>query len=525
MKKTISRGALLSYLVPLSLVFLGLPPLIFFLGWLRPALAWPVSALFVVTCIYVTIDERRSTAVPGKGEADPFPLMALLVTVFFAFFLLIQSGVGGYGPQSGDWIKHNMFLQDLMQKPWPAVYVFEEQLYPMVYYIAYYLPAALAGKLGGWDVANEVLFAWSLFGLVLALLWFQLLAGRFGIAVLVLFTLFSGLDVPGVIVRVAAGGDWSWTWLKTAVNWWAGNWLYGSPVDFIVWVPQMALGGWILAGLSLHAFLSGRCMRVGLLYFGLSLLWSPFLSIGILAYLAVGFCMEVFRDRTFDRRAWLPNACGAIVLALFVLYFASKYFSPAPPGGTPVHGWIFVSQVGDPEGWLHVLLMMIVFWLLEFGLYVLLLWRCAGMREGRYKVILLITTVTLLVLPLYRYGEYNDLVMRVSIPALFVLGVLVCRALFDTAISRRYRLLLVILLLIGALTPLFEFWRHTEIICRERTMDFRPDERSVSNLFAVHQYYARRYGIDGFAGQYLGSPNAPFFQFLAKEEVSRKAAK
>lgn len=37
------------------------------------------------------------------------------------------------------------------------------------------------------------------------------------------------------------------------------------------------------------------------------------------------------------------------------------------------------------------------------------------------------------VMPLYRFGLFNDLAMRASIPSLFILAVFVVRALFTAA--------------------------------------------------------------------------------------------
>ena len=44
-------------------------------------------------------------------------------------------------------------------------------------------------------------------------------------------------------------------------------------------------------------------------------------------------------------------------------------------------------------------------------------------------------TTTLLVLPLFIMGRFNDLAMRASIPALFVVALLVLRALGSTRLS------------------------------------------------------------------------------------------
>lgn len=124
--------------------------------------------------------------------------------------------------------------------------------------------------------------------------------------------------------------------------------------------------------------------------------------------------------------------------------------------------------------------------------------------------------ILLLALPLYRYGHYNDLAMRASIPALFVLGILVARTLFGTSTPRRCRVVLLVLLIAGSLTPLQEFKRHAGRVVRARTIFFRPESREVKELMSLYEW-GYRSGVKSFLGQYTGSAESPFFRHLAAE--------
>ncbi len=53
------------------------------------------------------------------------------------------SGIGGIGFQHYDWNKHNAILSDLVRESWPVGYTYYGRPVALVYYIAYYLPAAL----------------------------------------------------------------------------------------------------------------------------------------------------------------------------------------------------------------------------------------------------------------------------------------------------------------------------------------------------------------------------------------------
>ena len=82
--------------------------------------------------------------------------------------------MGGYGYQTGDWAKHGILLKDLVDYPWPVFYEYYGATIGVTYYVAYYLPAAVIGKVGGLVLANQFLVLWTLLGLILAIFWFAL---------------------------------------------------------------------------------------------------------------------------------------------------------------------------------------------------------------------------------------------------------------------------------------------------------------------------------------------------------------
>jgi len=184
---------------------------------------------------------REERLVSGAGVA----MGALAVVVVVGL-----SGPGGFGVQTWDWAKHNAILKDLVEQPWPVAYATERDDVALTYYVAHYLPAALAGKLAGWQAANVVLFAWTVIGCVLAMLWLVVLSGAPVWRCLAIFVLFSGLDVVGAIA-------WSSRWSMRRwpndfhLEWWAGHWTYPGNVTLIAFAPHQATAGWLLTGLTI----------------------------------------------------------------------------------------------------------------------------------------------------------------------------------------------------------------------------------------------------------------------------------
>ena len=87
--------------------------------------------------------------------------------------------------------------------------------------------------------------------------------------------------------------------------------------------------------------------------------------------------------------------------------------------------------------------------------------------------------VFLLVLPFYKYGYFNDVVSRASIPALLCLWVLVARVLFSTTTSNAKRYFLIILILIGAATPMLEIFRHVRNIYIHKTLIQQSEYKEI----------------------------------------------
>ncbi|MCP4541324.1 MAG: hypothetical protein GY832_29690, partial [Chloroflexi bacterium] len=189
---------LLRYLIPSSLLYLALPLVIFFVGWTRWYFSLGYVALIAAGLYFCW---RETDRIVGQAWTNTEPLglklQHVLVLLLLALVLMSISGVGGYGYQDGDWLKHNAILKSLIEQPWPVTREVDGTGVSLVYYVAFYLPAALLGKLGGWSLANQALFAWAFVGLILAMLWFLVLARRAAYVALALFTFFSGLDVLG----------------------------------------------------------------------------------------------------------------------------------------------------------------------------------------------------------------------------------------------------------------------------------------------------------------------------------------
>ncbi|MEO5971490.1 MAG: hypothetical protein ABIQ95_16320 [Bdellovibrionia bacterium] len=272
-----------------TILYLSLPFVIFFLGWLKLIYGIPLTGLLLFS-IYKTYQPTMHLDLDDSQRPLIFPNKATLYSLLaIALVWTALSGTGGIGSQTFDWQKHNAILNDLIYSSWPTFYKgTANPLGPssvLIYYLSFYLPAAVAGKLFGWLAANAVSFLWCYMGIALSLVWFYRLVGKRSLWVLILFIFAGGLDVIGTFIMKG-----KWMTGAESIEWWAGTYLfqYSSNSNLITWVPQHAIGGWLATSLIVNELLTTRtCARLGLFSLG-SLFWSPFVTLGLIPIVGVG---------------------------------------------------------------------------------------------------------------------------------------------------------------------------------------------------------------------------------------------
>ncbi len=387
-------------LVTAVLAYLGLPVLL--LAVYLHTLAGAAAAVLLVAALVSAASARHS---PDRSET-PRGVISLrwgevALIVVLALVLAFLGGAVGVVDPPWDWNKHNALLHDLTTMSWPVTYegVGNSSL---VYSFGLYLPAAAAAKAAGGSVliAHAALLVWIALGyaLVLMLLSGFFPQGRRALTAAVALVVFGGADVLGSVVASGSAVPTEW--------WFPSNGVfvqYSGNVSALVWVPQHAIPSWFIGVLFVRAWPSKRWREGrGLLFaVGLSALWSPFAAIGgavLLGALLLRFAVQRVPLRW--RSLWVEVCLGLalVPVALFLSLIG---------GGQELS----TSGIG-PRGY-------VFFLAVEIGLWVVM--ACFA---GHYRSALVPVLLVLLVLPLLRIGEFNDLAMRASLPSLMALNVL-----------------------------------------------------------------------------------------------------
>jgi hypothetical protein len=391
----------------LSILYLLIPNILFVLGWFTT----PIAVLVVVGYSYLFFREYRK-----KDDAQFISGKALVVTLLVAFIWLFYSGVGGYTKQSSDWLAHNTKFYDLYKHDWP-IYFSEVGRYA-TYYFGYYLVPALLSKWAG-VLLPTLIVLWTLVGFFLSLLWLNLLLKGNLLLLLLFFFMrgtgqlvnyllhFTSLDLQRPPVFVPS---------------------VRSVFEQSTFVPNQLIPVLICCGMLVYGLINRKKNDDLFFVITLMFIWGVFPAISTLAIFGILTVHRfLFRDG-FKEQTWGDFLINFIVPAFLFLptfiYFLSS-------DGTMVKGFLFSFEPG------RVILINYLIGTLVDLLLIFILVKSLNKGSGSvpgWFVYALFSVV--LVISMFRLGEYNDLFYRGASPFIVILFVVILRGLAE-AISNK----------------------------------------------------------------------------------------
>lgn len=469
-----------------ALAYLGIPLLVFIVGWLTPWLAVLLLALLAYT-VYHTVRVPGASNDAGLG-ASRWTALAAISFLWVASAGLF-SDLGIALRLNYDWPVRLSALYDLVHGGWPVTYGPGQGgselwlRFPMLYYLV----PALVGKGAGIEAARLALAIQTALGVLLC---FGLMLGgkvapswrRVGVFVCV-WMLFSGMDLLGHLndLRyIPQQGE--------HIEWWFPVLQYSSHTTLLFWVPNHALPGW-LGALVLwrhrDAGLAVLPMALLLLLVGVS---APLPAIGLLPIALVasvqGAGLTAFRTTVaWFKAALMPATLATLPVALLLAYFYTfgQHNEARPP---------------RPEFW-WLIPLWVRFAFIEWAALATAVWLCR--RQG---ALIVACSVVLLILPLFRYGPANDLVMRGGIAALALLGLAAAEVLLVQGVPALRRGALILVLTLGAATPLLEVQRAFM-----PGYALPPSNKTFVELWGPAVHYVGELQADTWMNQVLRTPH------------------
>ncbi len=475
--------------------YLTLPFLIFIFGWFRLIFAIPAALAVLVGLFFVCRHAPRL----WTPQFDKKTLLTLAGVAAIALVWVYFSGIGGYVYQNYDHKWRNAIFELLVKERWPVI--IEDTLgyfdgpVALVYYFAFWLPAAVVGKGLGLAAGYSFLFVWALIGALLVLYFLSALQNKVSVWFVLIFVFFSGLDIVGKFF-LSNTADFIWFGTSHLENWTPG-FQYSSMTTQLFWVFNQALPAWLITLM----LLCQRDNRSMVFLYSFSLLSCSLPAIGMIPlFAAVGLknCIDGWsREETVRTN----------IIRLLRDVFTFQNLVSGGIVGITSYLFLKINTSGKAMTMIELdksLMSYLLFVFFEF----LILCFFIRLQKGE-RLVYYITVATLLAVPLFKVGSSIDFVMRASIPALTVLCTYAIGALTEHLKNKR-RLLaagLIAVILIGALTPLAEISR-TAVNTVNANRDGKPVIAEEIELIE-----------DGHRNNFFGElEDSLFFSIIAKKD-------
>lgn len=414
----------------LGCIYIILPLIIFFAGFLNlPAAV--ISCTAVLAASYFLFKDAPGLWKPqGRKE-----YLLLACAAAAALIWVCTSGIGALMYQNFDHEYRNLVFEVLIEHKWP-VFTGDGAAF-LSYYIGFWMPSALIGKIfNSISIGYYAQVIWAALGVFLVFYFILASLKKKSFMPLMLFILFSGLDIIGIYLIAGRLKDG----FGMHIEWWTGYWQFSSFTTQLYWVFNQALYAWLLT-LILYNEKTNKNMIF--LYASL-FIYAPIPALGLFPFLLYFMIKNSgFGFKLIKSLFTIQNIIG--VSAVFpIIYF---YLSNNISGGK--------FHIAVPI-FLPAVILFLLFFMLEAGIYLLLLFK-----QNKNSPLWYISLLCLFICPFLYIGSAKDFSMRASIPALLMIYLMTAQAFQNEDFLKQKvcRFLLISALILGSAAPVCEIYR------------------------------------------------------------------
>ena len=406
----------------------------------------------------------------------------LILSISISLAWLFISSIGGFGYKHFDSHIIDTRFWHIVNEPWSiwfdAEYLGMDEDKPFVFYFAYYLPAALVGKVFGWTAANIALFCWSWLCLFVVLSLIGLYAS---LSVYKIGFLFLGVILFG-------GLDFAFNFMTKMTSdrseMWSMPFFFFSNTRMLFWSPHHVLPAWLFAGIILHLrSLSPRVLSLISIPLVSVTLWSPLSLISLLPFAAILLIYLVREHRGSIFSTY--NFLSAILFFILASFILSNQFS------FPLE-W-------SPSSFSGFWMRYPVFLLVELGASVLITLYGFKLLSPFEQELTMVSFLWLLLIPFIRLGIWNDWCIKNAIVPVFLLSVITGLIIIRSFRFRYFSILMIAMLAISWLTAIEEL--NYSVQNFQISFQKPPTFNQLTKGYVVDQQ--------------LGKPDSFFIKYLA----------
>ncbi len=537
-------------LLILAYAYVLLPLIIFLLGWTKFfVIGVPVSVAIII-CYINLINTTKGYSKPNYPGGIVKKILFMIIALAIISVWIYSSGVGGYSFQNIDHDWRNEIFKILVDYKWPATKDIIGGQRGLSYYIGFWMIPALIGKIYGISAGFFAQYIWAIIGIVLTYLFICRRIEKIAIWPLLIFILFSGLDIVGWVL--SGNGVFS---LGISIDGWKGGYQYSSVTTQLFWVFNQAIYAWVITMIVLEE--QNRRM---LLLFAAGLFSATLPMLGLFPIILTRVLINTKENKTrkntsffkelFESAITYENIVGIICFAIVMsLFFGNALEMISPRLIILLTGALFVfivilligfallrkidiqsffenkikrsnrykiicyifsvaiiiawallvntvSSIGNETVANNNFLTYLEFLVIEIGLYVLL---CKD--TIKQNIIYIVSVLVLLCCPVIVIGASTDFCMRASIPALLILYLAVLDTLHvenKTSVKIKLQtILLVVVICIGSVTALSEMYRAYQ----------NRENKSVYYVGSNRIFERQNFSVD--------VANSPFYKYIA----------
>ena len=429
-----------------TLLYIYVPVVIFVAGMT----AWYVSSVALVITGISFYKMMKDLDPARQSGAAVISRPVLILIILLITVVAVMLGFGGLMGQADDWNKHNALLHDLIEKDWPVMYTSKESAM-LTYYVGQYLVPAVAGKIAGFEAGSLVMALWGIAGLILVYLNLVRIVKADTtlkqICCLIILIMFSGALILAQGTAALIFSDrlvpFSQKWLMAGEL----SLQYRSNAVMLRWVYPQIITIWLIC---LMFYEHRRNVRYYVMLLIPSLLFGSFSAVFLAGSAVILALAKLIRSdsrkQTVKEILSLSNIGMTLSLGIILVFYLLGFLLAPKPHSL---GFSLISISASN------IVLILVFDLFMFGIYVLLTFA-----EHKRNVLFYCTFIFLTFLPFFKMGDYNDLVMGMSVPALFFVMVFVMETLNADGKRKGAKVrcaLIVMFLLIGVWYPVQEF--------------------------------------------------------------------
>lgn len=477
-----------------------LPVILFLIGWVKVWISIP-ACLALCYSFKKALSVDSNLYLPTWNQKNILRgIIILSIIVFWVYF----SGIGNFVWQNADHAARNAFYEILVSNEWPViksiVYNEESQMRAIIYYIGYWLPAAIVGKLFGLTAGWYFQYLWAVLGIVIGIVFINSFLKQWSIWPLILFILFSGLDAIGYVLNRRIDLVFSFGHLEWWTNYQSGL-QFSSFTTQLYWVYNQAIYAWLILALIMFQRDNRRVIWIwclGLLECTFPVVgMTPFVVWVIFRNSGVGAVNVSVWKNAVKELFTIENISGLIMGIFITLYLIGNI--SVQKSATTSAPQRYTSGTEDST---YILIRYILFIFLEIGIYYMYIYRYYKKNPLFY-----ISLLSLLVCPFIEIGSGGDFCMRASIPSLVILYYMVAYSLKEDMKRRNYlfSIGILIVLSVGSITVVHEIGRSID-----KTIEQWRDYNEIKNLTNSEEMM---FQISNFSGKIEDNL---FFKYFAK---------